>query len=121
MEKIEELSGQSLKACYNCGKCSAGCPGIEEMDILPNQVVRLIQLGCEDEVKNCRTVWLCAACLMCSARCPKGVELARVLEAVRQVVLRTNKDHLSPSCICKKDLKELPQIALVGAFRKLSG
>lgn len=121
IKKIEEISGQDLRKCYNCGKCSAGCPAVEEMDILPNQVIRLIQMGCEDEVKNCRTVWLCASCLMCSARCPRGVDLARVMEAVRQVVLRKNVDKLSPWKVCKKDLKELPQIALVGAFRKLTG
>ena len=121
LEKIEELSGQDLKACYSCGKCAAGCPGVAEMDILPNQVVRLIQMGCEEEVKNSRTVWLCASCLMCTARCPRGVDLARVMEAVRQVVLRKNEDHVSPSKIDKKDLKELPQIALVGCFRKLTG
>jgi len=52
--RIEELSGENVYACYQCGRCSAGCPGIEAMDLLPNQVIRLLQMGQVDEVLRCK-------------------------------------------------------------------
>ena len=121
VKKVEELSGEKLLACYQCGKCSAGCPIVSEMDILPNQVLRLVQLGQETEVLGCKTIWLCASCFTCESRCPKGVDLTKIMEALRQIVLRSKKNHVEPSKIPAKDLEELPQIALVSNFRKFTG
>lgn len=84
------------------------------MDILPNQVIRLAQLGQEKEVLNCKTIWLCASCYTCQVRCPKGVSLTKITEALRQITLRKNIDHQR----IKKIEKDLPQIALVCSFRK---
>lgn len=88
-----------------------------EMDILPSEVIRLIQLGDEDFV-NCKTVWLCASCFTCSTRCPKGIDLPRLMEAVRLLTLRKNIDHIKPDKIEKEEIDRLPQIALVANFRK---
>ena len=120
-DKVAELSGQNLKLCYQCGKCSAGCPMSAEMDLLPNQVMRMVQLGLADEIAECRTIWRCASCLTCSVRCPKGVDIARVMEALRQLSLRKNVDHVSPSELDRDDIAGLPQIALVSGFRKFTG
>lgn len=120
VEKIEELSEQNLLGCYQCGKCSAGCPSAPFMDLLPNQVIGLAQLGRKEEVLNCKTIWLCASCFTCSVRCPKGIDLAKVMEAARQIVLRQNIDRIEPLKIPKKEIVELPQIALVSNFRKLT-
>ena len=111
VKKIEELSGQNLLSCYQCGKCSAGCPIVESMDILPNQIIRLVQLGQKADALNAKTIWLCATCFTCSARCPRGVDLPGVMEALRQVVLRNNENFVEPSEISREDLEELPQIA----------
>ncbi len=121
VKKVAELSGQNLYLCYQCGKCSAGCPMGFAMDILPNQVIRLIQLGLEEDLVNSKTVWLCASCLTCTARCPRGVDLSRVMEAVRLLTLRKNKNHIEPSKMSHDTIAELPQIAMVSAFRKLTG
>lgn len=118
--KIEELSGQNLSSCYQCGKCSAGCPIVESMEILPNQAIRLAQLGLA-EVLDFNTIWVCASCLTCTARCPRGVDLTRVMEALRQVVLRKKIDRVELSKLKKKDLEELPQIALISNLRKKTG
>jgi len=91
------------------------------MDILPNQVIRLAQLGLEDEIKAAKTIWLCASCLTCDARCPKGVDLSRVMEAMRLLTLRKSKNHLEPSQMAKQDVADFPQIALVSSFRKFTG
>lgn len=120
VKKVEAISGQSLLACNQCGKCSAGCPMSFAMDFLPNQIMRLVQLGLEEDIGNSRTIWLCASCLTCTVRCPKGVDISRVMEALRLITLRKNKDFVELSGIPPETIAELPQIALVSGFRKLT-
>lgn len=90
------------------------------MDLLPNQIMRLVQLGLEDDIAKSRTIWLCASCLTCTMRCPKGVDIGKVMEALRQITLRKNIDFIKPSQIAPETIAELPQIALVSGFRKLT-
>ena len=116
--KVEELSGQKILACYQCGKCSAGCPAISEMDILPNQVIRYVQLGFKDELLKSKSSWVCASCLTCNARCPKGIKIAEVMEAVRQISLRKRKDYVKIPTLTDKQKEEVPPIALISSFRK---
>lgn len=120
VKKVAELSGQNVYLCYQCGKCSAGCPMGHCMDMLPNQVIRLVQLGMQDDIAGSKTVWLCASCLTCTVRCPKGVDLARVMEAIRLLTLRKNKNYVEPSKLDREQVADLPQIALVSGFRKLT-
>lgn len=82
---VESLSGQNLPDCYQCGECTAGCPVAFAMDLMPNQVSRLVQLDMADEVLHSRTIWLCAGCQTCIARCPKLVDLPRIMDALRQM------------------------------------
>lgn len=88
LERVERLSGQNVRDCYQCGKCSAGCPIAADMDLLPNQVMRLLQLGLADEALRSRTIWLCASCETCTTRCPREVDLAAVMDALRNLALR---------------------------------
>ena len=118
VKKVAEISGQDLLACNQCGKCSAGCPMCFAMDLLPNQIIRLAQLGLEEDIAAANTVWLCASCLTCTVRCPRGVDLGRVMEAIRLVTLRKNIDYVGATNIPKETAGELPQIALVSGFRK---
>jgi len=118
VEKVEELSGQNLLVCYQCGKCSAGCPQVDQMDILPNQVIRLAQLGEQEELVNSKTIWVCASCMTCNVRCPKGVKIAEVMEAVRQIVLRKRKDHVHIEKLTAEERESVPPIALISSFRK---
>ena len=120
VERIAELSSTNVFACYQCGNCSGGCPSADYMDLLPHQVIRLVQLGRIGEILESNTQWICAACITCSVRCPKGVDIAAVMEALRQLVLRKNQQRVNLNQIDKKDLSELPQIALVSNFRKLT-
>ncbi len=119
VNRIETISGQSLLACNQCGKCSAGCPVAFSMDILPNQVIRMAQLGMED-VLQAKTIWTCAACLTCVSRCPKGIDLPRVMEALRQIYLEEFGNVLTTDQIVPEQTEELPQLALIGSFRKYS-
>jgi len=118
--KIESLSGQDLLACYQCGKCSAGCPMAKFMDILPNQIIRYAQLGLEETLLASNAIWLCVSCYTCNTRCPKGVKIAEVVEAVRRVMLRARQDHLDVRELEPEALAELPPIALIGSMRKFT-
>jgi len=120
LDKVEELSEQNIYACYQCGKCSAGCPSISEMDISPSEIIRLVQLGGEEEVLNSKTIWVCASCFTCVTRCPKGVDVAKIMEALRQITLRKNVDYVNPLSIPRETLSQVPQIALVSTLRKFS-
>jgi heterodisulfide reductase subunit C2 len=86
-DRIENIIMQSPMQCYQCGKCSAGCPIRDYMNESPNQVVRLIQLGFDDEALSSSTPWLCASCLTCSTRCPQNFELAKFMDALREIAL----------------------------------
>lgn len=88
IDRVEELSGEDVRNCYQCGKCSAGCPIAADMDIPPNQVMRFLQLGLTDVPLHSRTIWLCASCETCTTRCPREVDLAAVMDALRNIALQ---------------------------------
>jgi len=91
IREIERISGQKVADCYQCGKCSAGCPVGYAMDQLPDKLIRFVQLGLREEALTSATPWLCAACETCTTRCPQEVELSRVMEALRKVAVREKK------------------------------
>jgi heterodisulfide reductase subunit C len=117
--KIEELSGENIDLCFQCGGCSSGCPLTEEMDLLPSTVIRYAQLGIEDLLES-KTPWVCVTCFNCEVRCPRGIDIANVMEAVRQTLLRTKYDRFSLDDLTPEELRELPQIAIISNQRKLS-
>jgi heterodisulfide reductase subunit C2 len=80
---IEKQSHQRIFDCYQCGKCSAGCPIDYAMDLGPRQIMRLIQLGLKKEVMQSTTIWLCVSCETCSSRCPAKIDIAKVMESLR--------------------------------------
>lgn len=119
VRQVEIISGESLLACNQCGKCSAGCPVAFSTDILPSQVIRLAQLGIED-VLDSQTIWTCAACLTCVARCPKGIDLPRIMEALRLIKMQRAGDRMDGSQLPPELAGEVPQLALIGGFRKFT-
>ncbi|HHE51577.1 MAG TPA: heterodisulfide reductase [Candidatus Acetothermia bacterium] len=120
VDKVEELSGENIFDCYQCRMCSAGCPMAEEMDLLPNQVLHALQVK-DPEVMSANSMWICASCYTCQVRCPKGVDLAKVMEAMRQIYLRKRMDHVSLDGLSHREIRRLPQIAVVASFRKKTG
>ncbi|MFQ6066262.1 MAG: 4Fe-4S dicluster domain-containing protein [bacterium] len=119
IKKVEELSGEKVLSCYQCGKCSAGCPVVSAMDILPSQVIRLVQLG-DDKVLNCKAIWFCASCFICASRCPRGIDISRIMESLRNLKLRKGADYLHIPRISSQILAEVPQQGIISSFRKFT-
>ena len=118
--EVEDLCGENLFGCYQCGTCSAGCPFIDDMDIAPDEVIRYVVLD-KKEVLNSKTIWLCASCYTCAERCPRDLNLTKIMEALRQIILRKNIDKTDMIKISKEERKMIPQLAFVSLFRKNVG
>ena len=120
IEKIQRLSGQNVQLCMQCATCSAVCPMAESMGATPRHVMHLLQMGLAEDAQGAHVGELCAACHTCTVRCPRGIDVARVFEAVRLLPLRRNVDLMRPGDLSREVRREAPQIALVSAFRKLT-
>ena len=116
--RVEEISGENLFKCYQCGMCAAGCPAAFAMDMLPSRAIRLLQLGLAEEVLDSDTPWYCAACQTCYARCPKGLDLSRIMEAIREIAIQERGDFRDLAGLSPRELAELPQQAFIAYFRK---
>ena len=88
-EKIKEISGVNPLKCMKCGKCSATCPAFNEMDIKPHQFVSYVQNGDIEALANSKSLWKCLSCFACVERCPRDVQPGRLIDAARQIVVRT--------------------------------
>jgi len=84
-EIIEERCGENVYLCYQCKKCTVGCPVVEFMDLAPNQLLRAVQLGQNERVLKSRTIWICANCQTCVTRCPHGIDLPRTMDVIKQL------------------------------------
>lgn len=120
VSRIEELSGQRVSDCYQCGCCTAGCPVGELMDPPPSRAIRLLQLGRADELLASEGIWVCASCLVCGTRCPRNVDYAKIAEACRALILRAKRSQVDPDVVNDQDLQDVPQQAFIAAFRKFS-
>lgn len=85
--EVEQRSGTQVSACFQCHKCSTGCPIGPEMDVLSSQVMRMIHLGAESEVLESKGIWLCASCEACTTRCPMGIDIAAVMDTLRMMAV----------------------------------
>lgn len=83
-KEIEKASEQKISACFQCGKCTNGCPIMFAMDIAPHKLLRLLQYGKVDEVIRSDTIWVCASCETCTTRCPNGIDIAHLMDTLRQ-------------------------------------
>ena len=117
--KIKRISGAEPKKCMRCGKCSAACPAIGEMEYLPHQFVYMAEKGEIDKLMASESFYRCMACFACVERCPRQVEPANIMEAVRLIKIRQQgENHLTPDMIPERIDPDLPQQAIVSAYRK---
>ena len=119
IDTIKRISGVNPRKCMKCGKCTASCPAFDEMEYHPHQFVDMVETGRIEELMSSRGIYTCLSCFACVERCPRSVEPANLIEAVRLVVIRQqDKNHLSPDSIPSLLDEELPQQAITSAFRK---
>lgn len=119
LDTIASISGVNPRKCMKCGKCSGACPAYDEMEYHPHQFVSMVESGRLDELMASSGIYTCLSCFACIERCPRSVEPARLIEAVRLAVIRQQgNNHLTPQQIPPLLDDELPQQAITSAFRK---
>jgi heterodisulfide reductase subunit B2 len=94
---IKNELGQNVYLCYQCVKCTSGCPLSEFFDYQPNQIMRAVQLGSEEIALDSKTPWLCAFCQTCSTRCPQGLDIAAIMETLTRVAVKKGKKPAIPA------------------------
>jgi heterodisulfide reductase subunit C len=120
-EEILRMSGVNPLKCMRCGKCSGTCPSYAEMEYHPHQFVYMIEKGNITPLLESDSLYKCLSCFACVERCPRGVEPAKLIEAVRLLKIRQKgANHLTPNDIPALVDDELPPQALVSAMRKYS-
>ena len=117
--KVLEISGQDIGKCFQCGTCTGSCPMTPHINCFPRKVMALVQLGHEEALMQANP-WICASCHACMVRCPRGIDIPRVMEALRLIQLRQNVNHIEPSNLQPEEIIDLPQIAMVSGFRKMT-
>jgi len=90
-------SGQNVMLCYQCQKCTVGCPLAAEMDLPPNYVMRALQWNRLDQVLRSRTIWICASCQTCNTRCPSGIDVAKLMDSLKILAQRLGVEPRVPS------------------------
>ena len=118
-EQVIRSSGVNVLKCMRCGKCSGTCPSYGEMEYHPHQFVYMVEKGDIETLMRSDSIYKCLTCFACVDRCPRGVEPAKVIEAVRLAAIRQQDgNHLTPDKIPSMLDDDLPQQAIVTALRK---
>ncbi len=120
-EQNLRISGVNPRKCMRCGKCSGTCPSYDEMEYHPHQFVYMVESGDIETLKNSPSIYKCLSCFACVDRCPRGVEPAKLIEALRLSVIREKgANHMTANDIPQLLDDEMPQQAIVSAMRKYS-
>ena len=118
-EEILNVSGVNPKKCMVCGKCSGTCPNYDAMEYHPHQFVQMVENGEIEKLLSTKSIYACLSCFACLERCPRQVEPAKLIQAVRDVVERKRgPQHLQAEAVPSYLDGEIPQQAIVSAFRK---
>ena len=120
-EEITRIAGVNPRKCMKCGKCSGRCPAYDAMEYHPHQFVAMVEQGKVEPLMASKSLYMCLSCLACVERCPRGVEPAKFVEAVRLAVIRQQgQNHMKQDEIPALLNDDLPQQAIVSAMRKYS-
>ncbi|MGD8492551.1 MAG: 4Fe-4S dicluster domain-containing protein [Desulfobacterales bacterium] len=99
LEQIETAGPYQAGACYQCRKCTNGCPVTFAMDLYPDEVIRLAILGQPEAVLGCDTIWVCAACETCTTRCPNEVKIAELMDCLKEMAVRAGVPAPQPQVL----------------------
>ena len=119
--EILRISGVNVRKCMRCGKCTATCPSYDEMEYHPHQFVYMVEKGDIEPLMNSKSIYKCLSCFACVERCPRNVRPANLVEAVRlEVIRKQGQNHFKPENVPEMLDEDMPQQAIVSAFRKYS-
>ncbi len=99
LEQIETIGPCQVSACYQCRKCTNGCPVTFAMDLYPDEVIRLVLLGQRETVLGCDTIWVCAACETCTTRCPNDVKIAELMDCLKEMAVQSGVPSPQPQIL----------------------
>ncbi len=120
-EQVLRTSGVNPLKCMRCGKCSGTCPSYDEMEYHPHQFVYMVEKGEIEQLMQSKSIYKCLSCFACVERCPRSVEPAKLVEAIRLMVIRQQgENHLTAEQVPEMLDEDLPQQAIVSAYRKYS-
>ena len=118
-EEIIRRSGANPSKCMRCGKCSATCPAYDEMEYHPHQFVNMVESGDIEPLLNSESLYKCLSCFACIDRCPRNVEPAKLVEAVRLTAIRQQgANRMTANDVPQMIDEDVPPQLLVSAFRK---
>jgi heterodisulfide reductase subunit C2 len=92
-DRVHRMTGSNPRKCYQCGKCSAGCPMAEETTLRPHDVMRMVARGDMDRLADADGMWLCLTCETCTSRCPNGCDPAATMDALREIAAAERPGH----------------------------
>lgn len=126
---VVESTGEEIFDCYQCYKCSAGCPVSYAMDLLPHQIIRSVLFNRAEKVLSSRTIWICAACETCSTRCPNKIDIARVMDVLRQMQRESKTEGGEPKVSAFheafldsiKNKGRVHELTMIGNYTRKSG
>jgi len=115
-QQVIQLTGEEVMSCFQCMKCTNGCPLAPEMDVPPNKAIRYVQLGMRDAALAADSIWICATCYTCTVRCPNDIDIAHVMDTLRRMAYQSQGDATTKSHIVHfhelflKSLKEYGRV-----------
>jgi heterodisulfide reductase subunit C len=129
MGQVNARAEQHVELCFHCHKCTSGCPVAEEMRYGPDQILLMVQLGPSERLLRCADIWLCAGCEACATRCPNEIDIARVMDALRQIALAQGVRVADPSSVkfhrlflfLVEQLGRMNEAGLLGAHKVWTG
>jgi heterodisulfide reductase subunit C len=117
---VQERSGQNLPLCYQCLKCTAGCPLSSHMDFKPSNVIRMIQYGQRERVLKSHAIWFCISCMTCGVRCPNEVDISAIMDTLREMAIEAGYAYAAEKKVVQLHEEFVRSIKLWGRLHEVT-
>lgn len=117
---VQERSGENLPLCYQCLKCTAGCPLSSHMDFKPNNIIRMIQYGQRERVLKSHAIWFCVSCMTCGVRCPNRVDISAIMDTLREMAIEAGLAYAAEKKVVQLHEEFVRSIKLWGRLHEVT-